>query len=493
MSLKINIIANFMGRGWVGIINLIFVPFYIKFLGMEAFGLIGIYLTLLGLLAVMDLGLSTSLNRIMAQHSAEKMEASQLRNLVRSFEIVYWCIGAAIGLAIFIVSPWLADHWISQQGIEKQTVTNALRLMGGVIVFQWPSALYTGGLMGLQRQVLVNTIRSGVATIQSGGSVLVLWLVSHSIQAFFIWQLLAYAFQAWLMGRYLSKSLPVASGYRAQFELKWLLHNWQFSAGTMGITLLATILTQLDKIIISKWFSLTIFGYYTLAFVVSNALSSLASPIFSAVFPRFSQLFAEGNEKKLAALYHKSSQLMSLLIVPIGVNLALFPERVLSLWIADAEVVRNVSPLLSVIILGTVANSIMLLPLALQLASGWTKLSLYKNLIAIFLFVPMLFGLILKYGVMGAGISWVVLNLSYILFEPMVMHGRILKSETLKWYCYDVFIPVVVTVGVASIFSMELFSYFGWLFPFVASLLTAWLVSALIFLSSNRLSIAFRV
>lgn len=491
MNLKINIIANFLGRGWLGIVNLIFVPFYIKFLGMEAYGLIGIYITLLGLLAVLDLGLSTTLNRTMAQHTATELEANQLHNLVRSFEIAYWCIGATMGVAIFFGAPWLADHWINQQAIPKQTVVNALRLMGGVIVFQWPSALYAGGLMGLQRQVLLNAIRSGVATLQSGGAVLVLWLISPTIQAFFIWQLFAYALQSWLMAKYLSKSLPFASGHRTRFETKWLLHNWQFSAGTMGITLLATMLTQLDKIIISKYFSLTIFGYYTLAFMVSNALSSFASPIFSAVFPRFSQLFAEDNNKELAALYHKSCQLMSLLIVPAGIYLVIFSEQILALWVGNPEVVNNVSPLLRVIILGTIANSIMLLPLALQLASGWTKLSFYKNLIAIVLYVPMLLGLVSKYGVMGAAISWVILNLCYVLFEPMAMHSRILKLEMFKWYWLDLGVPIIVTVGIAAI-SNVLFIHASWLLSLAVNLLTVWLILTLIFFSNNRISIAIR-
>ena len=343
--------------------------------------------------------------------------------------------------------------------------------MGGVIVFQWPIALYASGLMGLQRQVLLNTIRSGISVIQTGGAVLVLWLISPSIQAFFIWQLLAYMLQA-------------------RFETKWLLHNWRFSAGTMGIALLATILTQLDKIIISKWFSLTIFGYYTLAYVVSNALSSFASPIFSAVFPRFSQLFAEWDENKLAVLYHKSSQLMSLLIVPIGINLALFSDQVLSLWIGDAEVVSNVSPLLSVIILGTVANSVMMLPLALQLASGWTKLSFYKNLFAIVLFIPMLFILISNFGLLGAPIAWVALNFAYIVFEVPIMHRKLLRNEMHHWYLVDIFLPVFITIFIGFFMKNWWLFNLAPVYSFFSSVALTWLL--LIFVLPVSRELLFR-
>ncbi|MDE2060547.1 MAG: hypothetical protein KGL31_00010 [candidate division NC10 bacterium] len=43
---KRNIIANTLGRGWSMLMGLVFVPLYIKFLGMEAYGLIGFFATL---------------------------------------------------------------------------------------------------------------------------------------------------------------------------------------------------------------------------------------------------------------------------------------------------------------------------------------------------------------------------------------------------------------------------------------------------------------
>ena len=43
MSLKINVVANYLGQGWQGLMSLAFVPLYIKYLGIESYGLIGIF------------------------------------------------------------------------------------------------------------------------------------------------------------------------------------------------------------------------------------------------------------------------------------------------------------------------------------------------------------------------------------------------------------------------------------------------------------------
>ncbi len=37
MSLKKNVIANYLGQGWRVLVELAFIPLYIKFLGIEAF------------------------------------------------------------------------------------------------------------------------------------------------------------------------------------------------------------------------------------------------------------------------------------------------------------------------------------------------------------------------------------------------------------------------------------------------------------------------
>jgi O-antigen/teichoic acid export membrane protein len=474
MAVKANIVANYLGKAWIGIVNFVFIPLYIRFLGAELYGLIGVYVFLVASLAVLDMGLSTTLNRSIAQRSSSGMKERDFSNLIRTFEIGYWTVGLAIGLSIFFFAPLISDYWLNHRGIPKQVVVSALRLIAGVLVLQWPTALYAGGLMGLERQTTLNIIRSGVATIQSGGAVLVLWKVSPSIQAFFLWQLISSALQTWLLARYFAASLPPVLRCGAQFELRLLLTHWRFSAGTMGITLIGTLLMQMDKVILGKMYSLTIFGYYMLGTSVTTALSGLAYPIFAAVFPRYSRLIGEGNLSELARLYHKSCRLMSFFVVPIGVNLALYSDRILTVWVRDATVINNVAPLLSVMAIGTIGNSLMLLPFALQLGAGWTRLSFYKNLIALSWFAPLLFILVSKYGPMGAAISWMILNLSYFLYEPILMHRKILPAELYKWYFVDTGLPVLLVVAVSITTKLSLASVKG-IIPVVASLILCWM------------------
>lgn len=76
--------------------ELIVIPLYIKFLGIEAWGLVGFFATLLVTFGLLDMGLSTTINREMARLSVLPGKEQEMRNLVRTLEVIYWGIAGAI-------------------------------------------------------------------------------------------------------------------------------------------------------------------------------------------------------------------------------------------------------------------------------------------------------------------------------------------------------------------------------------------------------------
>ena len=100
MSLiKKNITANFIGTFWMALMSLAFVPLYIKFLGIESWGIIGIFTALRSVMVIFDLGLSAAMTRELSRLSILPGKEQEMRNLVKSMEIVYWGIAVFIGIA----------------------------------------------------------------------------------------------------------------------------------------------------------------------------------------------------------------------------------------------------------------------------------------------------------------------------------------------------------------------------------------------------------
>ncbi len=444
--LRRNVLANFAGRGWLALMNLLFVPVYIRYLGPEAYGLIGLFASLWAVLSLLDLGLSATLNRELARMSADDRAGRAARDLVRTLELIYWGTGAVIGAGVLLAAP-LAARWVNTERLPASAVRQSLLLMGMVMALSWPFALYSGGLLGLQRQVLLNGINIGVATVRGVGAVLVLALVSPTVQAFFGWQLLVAALRTVLTGRALWRSLP-SVGERARFRRTHLNRIWRFAVGLSGIAVLSVILTQLDKLVLSRLLSLEMFGYYALAAVVAASLECVVSPLFAAMFPRFSRLVATGDRHELARLYHRACQLMALLVLPVAVMVSLFSEELLRIWTRDAVTVAHTHRLVSLLIAGSALNALVNLPYALQLAHGWTTLALWQNVVAVVLLVPLLIGASLRYGGTGAAVVWIVLNGGYVLFGVPVMHTRLLPGEQWRWYGQDVAMPLAAALAV---------------------------------------------
>jgi len=182
--LKRNIAANFAGSLLQALMALLFIPLYIKFLGIEAYGLIGLFMTMQALFMLLDMGLGATVNREMARLSVLPGKAQEMRDLVRSLEVIYWCIAAFIGVAVMVLSSFIAGYWVRPKQLSPEVIRQAILIMGLAIAFQWPVSFYSGGLMGLQRQVLLNIVNTVVAAIRWCGAVLVLWLVSPTIYAF---------------------------------------------------------------------------------------------------------------------------------------------------------------------------------------------------------------------------------------------------------------------------------------------------------------------
>ena len=101
MSLRKNVLANYLGQGWRAIMSLAFVPLYIKYIGVEAYGLIGIFVMLQAWLGLLDIGMKPTLVREMARFSGGGYDAQSVWDLLRSIEIV------ALGIA---TNPEEADE-----------------------------------------------------------------------------------------------------------------------------------------------------------------------------------------------------------------------------------------------------------------------------------------------------------------------------------------------------------------------------------------------
>lgn len=435
------------GRAWGFISVFLFVPLYLKFLGVESYGLVGFYSTLLGVLAFADMGFSATINREMARLSVQKDPANEMRDLLRTYELTYLCISLALAILIYVAAPLIATRWLRFEELHPTEVTAAIRVMGIAIAFQLPSSLYIGGLMGLQRQVRANSLQIFWGVYRGCGTVVVLWLVSPTIFYFAWWQLIANGVYCFLARRSLWRALTYSAiNLPAQFRWQVYSKTGRYASGMAGMAIVSILLTQIDKLAVSKMLPLEMLGYYSLAGSLAIIPLILASPIASAVFPRLVELVALGEREQLSKLYHRTCEMVAIAIIPASLIITLFTNDFIRLWTGSAAVADQTWLVASLLLSGYLLQAITLVPYYLALAHGSIKLNLQIGITSVFLITPLLIYLIMKYGVVGAGLSWVIMNIC--TFPPYMyfLHRKFLPGGLIRWSMQSLCIPLLVTL-----------------------------------------------
>jgi O-antigen/teichoic acid export membrane protein len=451
--LRRNIIANYLGQGSRAVMSIAFVPIYIKYLGIEAYGLIGIFAILMSALSLLDLGMKPALGREMARYSGGTHNEQSIWNLLRSIEIISIVIVITVALVIWLISGWLATSWVKAQTLPTPVVAQAFTIMGLVAALQFFESIYSSSLAGLQRQVIQNVIICSMATIRGLGAVGVLVWVSSTTQAFFIWQAICSCLSLLLCATVVYRSLP-SPPKPARFSKVALLSVWRFASGMLVITVLALLLTQVDKALLSRILTLDSFGYYALASSVAGSLAMIVGPITASYYPHFNQLIVMGDTAGIHLAYHQSAQLVTVIVGSATAVLFFFSERILFLWTSNPDLSHKVAPIMAVLALGTFLNCLYCIPYQMQLAYGWTSLTVIIASIAVAILLPAIFVMVPIYGPIAAAWIWVVLNGCHCLIGVHFMYRRILKTEKWAWYIQDVIIPASPAVATAMVVKM---------------------------------------
>jgi O-antigen/teichoic acid export membrane protein len=449
VSVRKNVVANYIGQGWSALMGLAFVPVYIKYLGIEAFGLIGVFATLQACLTLLDAGLAPALSREMARYKGGAHTQQSIRDLLRSIETIYGLLTVAVAILVWMLSSWLAGSWLKAENLSPAKVGQAISVMGILVALRWWEGLYKGALQGLQQMVWLSAANVVLATLRWAGAGAVLVWVSPTVWVFFLWQGVVSLLSAgvFLWRTYIS--IPPGE-YSIRFRMKALSGIWRFSGGLIMIMVLGTLLTQVDKVLLSRLLSLETFGYYMLAATVASSLFQLIYPLNNVMYPRFTELATLGHVDVLSATYHRACQFMSVLIIPPALTLAFFARPVLELWTQNAGVAAQAAPIVIPLVLGTLCYGFMNIPYVMQLAYGWTSLTVWVYSVAVVVIVPAIIWTVPRYGAVGTAYTWFVFNAAWVAIGIHFMHRRLLAKEKWQWYIHDIGIPLATTATVGT-------------------------------------------
>lgn len=429
----------------VVLISLVALPFYLRFLGMEAYGLVGFYATLQTVLQVLDLGLAPTVSREIAQ-GAETGQQRRSASLLRTLGAVYVGVAVAIAAIIAIAAPWVGSHWLQARALSESTVTQAVALMGVNLACRWPNSLYQGVLIGAHQLARYAATSMIINICAAFTTIAVLAWGVRSIQVFFIVQ----AAFGLLLAIVLRMLAWRAIGERdAPYDFGDLRRLWHFSAWMGGVVIAGLLVSQFDKLVLSRVIALESFAHYMLAALIVSGLQILTTPAFSSLFPKFSALAARADWASLEYLYTVVARLFSTALFALAFAVIFQTESLVTIWLVDARIAVDVAPLAAWLAIGSALNGIMIFPYCLQLAAGKPKLAFLMAVGLLVVAIPLVLVLAIRYGAIGGAVSWALLNVFYLLIGTWFTGRKVARFAGWVWLRRSVLVPLVATLATA--------------------------------------------
>lgn len=464
MSLKKNILANYTSQIYVTLIGIAIVPLYIRYMGAEAYGLVGFFAMLQAWFTLLDMGLTPTMARETARFHGGATDASHYRSLVRALEGVFLVVALVGGGTLFWLSEFIAYVWLKADLLPTSEIALSLKIIAVIIAMRWMGGLYRGAINGAEKLVWLSAFNSSIATLRFAGVLPVLFFIDSSPSSFFLYQLTIATVELTGLAIKAYQLLPVIPiGQRVIWSWVPLKQVLKFSLTIAFTSSVWVLVTQTDKLVLSKVLPLADYGYFTLAVIVASGIMILGGPVSSAIMPRMANLEAQGKHDELIALYRQSTQFVAVLAGATATTLALGSESILHAWTGDSELAKGVAPILSLYAWGNGILVISAFPYYLQYAKGDLRLHLIGNAVFVVLLIPTIVLVASKYHGVGAGYVWLGMNLlSFVAWLPLV-HNKFYPGLNAKWYMQDILSIVVPIILVGVLVNAVIGSYDnGW-------------------------------
>ncbi|HKF23242.1 MAG TPA: flippase [Candidatus Angelobacter sp.] len=457
--------------GWVVplLVALAAIPYVIHGLGTERFGILSIASALLVSFGLVDMGLGRATTRFVAECLA-RGEMEKLPGIVWTSLWSQMIFGVIAGVLAFALIPVLVSRFLHiSPGLEDETRNSFFILAASLPVLLALNSL-RGVLEAGQHFNVVNYVKVPTSISMFLLPALAVPLKLHLpgiVYALVVARLAATAAYLWAC----LKFFPVLR-HRFSSDSR-LLRPMLVYGGWVTITNFVTpLLTYIDRFFIGSLISMTAVGYYTAPYEAISRAWVIPGTLAQTLFPAFANLEAGGSSDRLEELCARSLKSLLLLSGPALLLVVIFARQILGLWLGSAFADASAS-VLQILALGTLVQSLALVPFSLLQGIGRADLTAKFNLLELPFYAIACWVLVRLMGLPGAALAWALrMTVDAVLLFGAAVWLKCISLRTLRGKGLQ---RTVLIVSVFAAFAILLWLA-GWSL-FVQVLLAAVLLS----------------
>ncbi len=450
MSVKGSLAATLASRAYLALLSLVMLPVYMKTLGLEAYGLVGLFFVLQIWFQLLDMGLIPTLARETARHRAGALSAPDFRLLMRALEGVFLLVAAAAGTALFVGAGFVTSTWLKLEQLPTQEVVQSVRMMALCIALRLIGELYRGVITGFERFAWLAGANAGFGTLRLVLVIPFMGWAGISPSHFFGFQVAAMAGETLALLVFAYRLAPRGGPGITPWRLAPIRDVFAFSLAMSLASIVWVTLSQLDKLLLSGLLSLSDYGAFSLAMAAAASVLLVSGALAEVLMPRLAHLQARASREALTALYRRSTQWAGISACSVAFVLAFHADRVLWIWTGDAALVASGAGVLSLYALGNAALAVGAFPYYLQFAEGRLRLHLLGTALMVAVLLPAMVWATARFGGVGAAAVWLLVNVLYLLLWTPIAHARFLPGLHTRWMAQDV-LPVAGLAAMAAL------------------------------------------
>lgn len=471
-----NIVFNYGSKFFSLISVFVFIPLYIKYVGIESYAVIGFYGLLLGIVSFADAGLSSAVIKEFASAESTSYKFSILRLIEKRY--IFICF--ILMLIIVFFAPLIAENWLTSETIPIEKLSYYIRLIGIGISLQLLSSLYFGSLFGMGFQIEANMLQIIWNMFKSFLVILPLIFIESNLEVFFLWQIACNLIFVVILRWRTIKQLEKVGPKLTQILNKIPKPIIQYVSGMVLIALMSSINSQADKVVTSSVFPLKLYAYYTLASTVAQIPVMLAVPMSISLFPVISRFVSRGQKTELKILFEKSTFILNNIIFVAVFALIFYTKEVILLWTGSSIETTSLSEVLlttKLLVIGSALLALQFLLYYVLLSFNKTKYNVMQGIFQIGLGIPILYFFIFKIGMAGGGISWIAINGGGLIFLFLIVTTHFVKVQRFGFVFKNYFVPFMISLAV---FFCVYFGYQSFSLNFIITAFLSCLISILL-------------
>ena len=410
-----NTIFNLAGNIAPLLVGVASIPFLIKGMGTDRFGVLTIAWMLIGYFSLFDMGLGRALTQLVAEKIG-KGEHNNIPAIFWTSSLLMLALGLIGAALIASLSPLLIYRVLKIPLILQQETLHSVWVLSVAIPFVILTTAFIGFLSAYQRFDIVNVIRLPMAIAMFAGPLLVLPFSNSLVYIFAVLMLIRII--AFVIHFYYCLRIDPKLKEGVCFDRKLIKPLVRFGGWMTVSNIISPVLMYFDRFFIGAMISLSAVAYYTTPYEFVTRILVLPMALVSVIFPAFAETYTQ-NKKQAVHLYSQSVKYIVLCMFPIIVAVVLFAKDGMTIWLGN-EFAAHSYRALQWLAIGVFFNSLAFVPFAFLQGIGKPDITSKLHLMEVIVYIPILLLLIKHFGIDGAAMAWAV---------------RVMLDNLLLFYC----------------------------------------------------------